>query len=204
VRLLRAVWDQPPEVFWPVWLSTWSSVDLVADLQLHLPALFKLKGPAHPFFDDAMRAMFDALPDVVTVYRECDRRFIEGIASTTDYAVAEHFARGGRYGAPRDPVIATGQIAKSSADLFYIVDERNESEIVCKPTIVQVEAFTKLIGPHIPVLSKPSKPRFECFEGEGVQPCATWVVRRAIPVRYTTTPKSPKGKRESPPHSVDG
>ncbi len=146
-KLIHAVADQPPEVFWPVWLNTWSVVDRVADLQPYLPALFKRKGPAHQFFDDGMRAMLEALPGVVTVYRGCDRRFIEGIAWTTDYAVAEYFARGGRYGRPRDPVIATGKIAKASADLFYVVVERNEAEIVCKPTIVEVEVFTKLDWP---------------------------------------------------------
>jgi hypothetical protein len=145
VKVLRAVDDQPPEVFWPVWLNNWSCVDRVADLHFCLPALFKLKGPAHPFFDSDKRAMFDALPDTVIVYRGCDRRFTnDGVAWTTEHTVAEYFARGGRYGRPCDPVIATAQITKASADLFYVAPERDEAEIVCKPTIVKVESFTKL------------------------------------------------------------
>jgi hypothetical protein len=39
LKLLRAVGDQPPEVFWPVWLKTWSAVDFIADWQPKLPSL---------------------------------------------------------------------------------------------------------------------------------------------------------------------
>jgi len=132
-EMIKAVSDQPPEVFWPVWLLEWPAVDYSADFHYILPGLFKRKGPAHAYYDDEAKGIFGGLPGTITVYRGCDRRFVGGVSWSTEREVAEFFATGGRYGRPDDPVIVTATIQKSSPDLFYV--KPGEGEIVCLPQI---------------------------------------------------------------------
>jgi hypothetical protein len=132
-EMIKALADQPPEVFWPVWLLEWPAVDYSADFHDFLPGLFKRKGPAHAYYDDEAKKVYDSLPGTITVYRGCDRRFVGGVSWSTKREVAEFFATGGRYGRPDDPVIVTATIPKSSPNLFYV--SPGESEVVCLPQI---------------------------------------------------------------------
>jgi hypothetical protein len=141
VRLILAVADQPPEIFWPVWLDHWSHIDYSGELHHYLPSIFKRQGSALPHMRDEAKAKFDSLPDVVTVYRGCDEQFKDGVSWTTDRKVAGYFAAGGRYGRPSRPVIVTGRIEKYSPDFYYCNDARNEAEIVCTPAIEKVEPY---------------------------------------------------------------
>jgi hypothetical protein len=132
----------PPRVFWPIWLNWWSAVDRTGWWQQYLPVHFKRNGCARKYYDLETKEWHDALPDEITVYRGCDRKHVEtGVSWTTDIEKAKFFATGGRYGLPGDPVIATGVIKKTSPNFFYVCPDRAESEIVCKPTIVDVESF---------------------------------------------------------------
>jgi len=130
-EMIMALGDQPPEVFWPVWLLFWSRTDYSADFHDNLPGMFKRKGPAYPYYDDAEKETYHSLPDTITVYRGCDRRFVSGVSWSTERKVAEYFGMGGRGPIPEHPVIITGTITKSSPDLFYV--SHGEGEIVCRP-----------------------------------------------------------------------
>lgn len=141
-RLIRAVADQPPKVFWPVWLGDWSNIDFTAEYHHLLPWLFKSKGSALPYLSLEAKGRYDELPEVVTVYRGCDKRLIRGVSWSTDGAVAGYFATGGRYGRPREPVIVTGIVKKRSRNYFYCCEGSYETEIVCSPTITKVERYT--------------------------------------------------------------
>jgi hypothetical protein len=140
-EMIKALGDQPPGVFWPVWLLEWPSIDYSADFHYILPGLFKRKGPAHAYYGDEAKQVYDSLPGTITVYRGCDRRFVGGVSWSTEREIAEFFGTGGRYGRPDDPVIVTATIPKSSPDLFYV--SPGESEIVCLPRIDagQIEDF---------------------------------------------------------------
>ena len=141
--MIRAVADQPPEIFWLAWLHHWPHVDYIGEYQRDLPGIFRCHGSALPHMSDEARAMFDSLPDVVTVYRGCDEQFKDGVSWTTDREeVAPYFAAGGRYGRPSRPVIVTGHIEKYSPHFYYCDDTRDEAEIVCTPTIDKVEPYS--------------------------------------------------------------
>ena len=140
--MIRAVADQPPEIFWPVWLDNWSMVDYSGGLHWYLPGIFERHGSALPFLSEEAKARFDNLPDVVTVYRGCHELLKRGVSWTTNRQVAAYFASGGRYGRPSHPVIVTGRIEKHSLDFYFCDDTRSEAEIVCTPTIEKVELFT--------------------------------------------------------------
>ncbi len=144
-RLIYAVADQPATVFWPVWLFDWPTVDYSAEFHELLPSLFKTKGSALPYMKNEAKARFDALPDTVIVYRGCSSLWIKGVSWTTKRTVAEYFATGGRYGRPIAPVVVTGRINKRSADFYYCSgDSLGEAEIVCSPSIIKFELYTKL------------------------------------------------------------
>ena len=130
----------PPEVFWPVWLQNWSTVDGSALYHELLPALFQQKGSAAPYYDEEQRSSLDALPNKIIVYRGCDAAFTNGISWTVYRTKAEFFAAGWRLCAPRNPVLLTATINKNDPHLFYVVGEcRGEGEIVCLPKIVTSE-----------------------------------------------------------------
>lgn len=79
----------------------------------YLPALFKSKGPARPFYDADTEIYFQGdLPDELTVYRGCDERFIRGVSWTLKHEIAKYFAAGGPHGEPLNPAIVTGKVIK--------------------------------------------------------------------------------------------
>jgi hypothetical protein len=141
VYMLKAIADQPPEIFWPLWLKNWSRIDHCADLHWQVHNVLKSKSPAQPYFDEESRTRFRALPKTVTVYRGCDYEHIDGLAWTTSKKIAGFFATGGRYGRPDDPVIAIGKIGKCSPDFFFLSGDRGEEEIVCSPEVISVEEY---------------------------------------------------------------
>jgi hypothetical protein len=144
--MLKAIADQPPEIFWPLWLDHWSAIDHCADLHGLVYRTMKSKGPARRFLDQESLARYLALPKTVTVYRGCDLEHIDGVAWTTSEDVARFFATGGRYGRPADPVIATGKIGKGSPDFFFAMEDNSEREVVCLPKLICVEDYE---GPFI-------------------------------------------------------
>ena len=83
------------------------------------------------FMASADRAFFDRLSNPVTVFRGCGKRYVRGLAWTTDRSVAEFYARGGRFPIPRNAVLATAQVDKSA--FFFVTLSRNESEVVIDP-----------------------------------------------------------------------
>jgi hypothetical protein len=134
IPLWGATTDEPPDVFWPVFLENWNVCDGLWPMrQIMLSTLRQRKAELSPigFMDPADRAFYDALPRRVTVFRGCGRRRVRGLPWTTDRERAEFFARGGRFAPPPDPVIACGEIAK--ADLFFVSTDRKESEVVLDP-----------------------------------------------------------------------
>jgi hypothetical protein len=75
-----------------------------------------------------------------SVYRGCAREHINGIAWITDIATAGFFANRGTRA--NDPVIATDRIAINDTKVYVASQERKEFEIVCRPTITNIEPQT--------------------------------------------------------------
>ena len=73
------------------------------------------------------RAFYDSLPNVVPVWRGCDRRRERGMSWTTDRSVAEGFAMGKRC-VNRAPTLVRAEIPK--IHIFGVFCDRSEHEIV--------------------------------------------------------------------------
>jgi hypothetical protein len=134
VPLFLATIDAPPELFWKVLLEWWDTVDgYRAVRSILLPTLQKRKAELSPIdlLSPMDRAFYDELPQRVTVFRGCGRRYVRWPSWTTNRERAEFFARGARFGLPRDPVIGSAEIAK--ADLFFALASRQEAEVVLDP-----------------------------------------------------------------------
>jgi len=88
--------------------------------------------------DATNRAMYDALPENVVVYRGCQQALNEeGLSWTTDKAKARWFAR--RFHERRDgpPIVLVGTVAK--ADVIACFTDRGESEVVVAEGSVDVQ-----------------------------------------------------------------
>jgi hypothetical protein len=140
--MLNLIHDQVDEVFWHVLMQEWSRCDASWPVQARLGRLMAQHGRVdHLLYCIGDNFIFwDELPEKLTVYRGADRSRIEGgISWTTRIETAEFFAAGGRGYRFLDPVIATGVIAKKS--VYFVCDDRSESEIVCLPKITKIERF---------------------------------------------------------------
>ena len=60
---------------------------------------------------------------------------MRGLAWTTETTVAERFAAGGRFPAPSDPVVASGEVAKQH--IFFAQTSRKENELVLDPSKIE-------------------------------------------------------------------
>jgi hypothetical protein len=137
-----------PETFWPILIGVWDGFDGTCDEEMFWQtALVNIMSQHKPcsgldFLTDTSGGFYADLPDMVTVYRGCARKHLDGIAWTTDLDIAGFFA-GRRGGAERDPVIATGRIAINDPKFYFTSQERNEFEIVCQPEITRVDPVTE-------------------------------------------------------------
>lgn len=118
--------------------KNWVSFDAFHSLSDFFREAFKeSKMNAMQNMPETCREWFGSLPDIITVYRGCERDRVNALSWTTEKHVAEKFALGGRGANPKDPVIATTTVRKSQ--VFFASDERNEFEIVHDPTHCDVD-----------------------------------------------------------------
>ena len=78
----------PPGNLLAAFMEAWSSCDATWHARTRLLQVLHAMQPAVSFFSPAQRALFDALPAQVKVFRGCSRRRLHGVAWTTDRAVA--------------------------------------------------------------------------------------------------------------------
>jgi hypothetical protein len=98
IPLWEATVDEPPNVFWPVFLENWRICDGLWSLrQIMLSTLRRRVTALSPieFMKPADSRFYDSLPDCVTVFRGCGRRRVCGLPWTSHRKIAEYFARGG-------------------------------------------------------------------------------------------------------------
>lgn len=126
------LFDDPWPTLGTVWIDSeniWENGDV-----------WRMLLTAHPdgprsMMDDRDRAAYDALPDVITVYRGASRGQNEsGLSWTLDRFRAEWFAT--RLGAS-DPVLIRGSVTKEYVIAHFL--GRGEDEIVVLPEDVHIE-----------------------------------------------------------------
>lgn len=99
----------------------------------------KRPGRQQYVMNDDERAAYDALPDIVTVYRGCNRakHDAKGLSWTLDISKAEWFAR--RYQGLN--LVLQGEVKKQH--VYALLLGRNESEVICR----EVRNVTKRASP---------------------------------------------------------
>ena len=78
--------------------------------------------------EPSSREWFDALPNVIQVFRGCSADGWHGLSWTTDKSVALGFAHGHRGIRVPEPVIATARIPKRM--VLFATNEREEAEVL--------------------------------------------------------------------------
>jgi len=139
--MLDVVSRAPTEVFWHVFLETWSMCDDTNSVQRRLMRQLRSRGSGIEHLNADARAFFDRLPDPAKVYRGCARERIRRIAWTTDREVARSVAVGHRgIRVPRAVVVA----ARIPKDAVYAVFlGRGESEVLVEPRWLQAVAVVE-------------------------------------------------------------
>jgi hypothetical protein len=143
-KLVPLIENEPPEIFWPIFLSEWTSCDAAWRWQQKLiPILRRVRPcPREIYLEHAKDngQFWSSLPDDLTLYRGCSRAHVNAISWTTNRSIAEGFAKGHRFIPVPDAAIATATIRK--ADIFAATDDRKESEIICLPCVVGIENWS--------------------------------------------------------------
>lgn len=142
--MLRLVRNQPADVFWSVFLDAWSLCDDTWSHQADLLKLLRRHREAAPVdrgINEADQRFFASLPDRVVVLRGCSQERVRGLSWTTDYDVAEGFAKGHRGKRVPCPVMAKAVVPKEA--IFAVFTDRSESEIVLDPRRLSRLAWTE-------------------------------------------------------------
>jgi len=142
--LVPLIENEPPDIFWPIFLSEWTRCDAAWEWQQKLIPILRRVGPCprEIYLEHAKDngQFWSSLPDDLTLYRGCSRARVNAISWTTNRSIAEGFAKGHRFIRVPDAVIAIATIRK--ADIFAATDDRKESEIICLPCVVGIENWT--------------------------------------------------------------
>lgn len=82
----------------------------------------------HHFMNDDERAAFDALPDMLTIWRGCYAANKWGLSWSMDRATAERFPTLIRYRQEGQPLLVKAKVAKQ--DIIALKLDRGESEVI--------------------------------------------------------------------------
>lgn len=136
--VLPLISASPPALFWPIFLTEWSSCDNTWPHTRKVRLALKRQHatePSTPYLSPEARKFRSTLSSVVTVYRGCSRDRVNGLAWTTDRAIAEGFAKGHRSIPVPNAVIAQAMIPKE--EILFVCVDRDEKEVVLDPQNLQ-------------------------------------------------------------------
>jgi hypothetical protein len=141
--MMNCIMEVPSEIFWPVVIDNWCARDNSWHVAGALVALMRIHGgkDRRKWMSPEQRKIYDALPDLVKVWRGTARSRVRSIAWSTRREAAEGFATGMRGGPFADPVIAQAFIPKEA---IFWADDGSEAEIVLDPRRLRklsVESF---------------------------------------------------------------
>lgn len=105
----------------------WSCCDNIGLYFDNLRQLLPKRGPVLPMMDDAERAAYAALPEVVTVYRGCGRNNMRGASWSLEREVAARFPFLNRYYA-ETPILVTATVRKHQ--ILALKLDRDEAEVI--------------------------------------------------------------------------
>jgi hypothetical protein len=107
--------------------ENWPSCDNISEHMVDLRVLIPQNGPCLQMMDEDEKRRWNELPEIVTIYRGCGIRNINGISWTLDRAIAESFPTLNRYKVP-DPYLITATVNKN--DIVADKLGRQEAEVI--------------------------------------------------------------------------
>lgn len=130
--------------FWSHVGHEWAGCDNVG---MHQDEINRLIGdhqrarglPIWDAMDREARVVYDALPELVTVWRGCYSHNVYGLSWTLNAAVAARFPFLNRYrqdNAIDRALLIEARVKKS--DIAFLVTERDEEEVVASPVVVEI------------------------------------------------------------------
>jgi hypothetical protein len=140
---LSLIFDVPPCLFWPTFLTVWSTCDATWPYRNEVLDVLKrqhAKERVTAYLPSEAREFFNKLPPKVTVYRGCSRDRVFGLAWTTDRSIAEGFANGHRGILVPNAVVARTAIRKEA--IFFACLDRKEAEVVIDPQEIRSVTHT--------------------------------------------------------------
>jgi len=131
--------------FWNALGSIWTDSENIWQNEEEWRDLWQVERPGRLDYvmDDDDKLVFSNLPETITVYRGCIQGENEdGMSWTTDFQIAEFFAK--RFAEIRegDPIILCGEVSKD--DVLAYSQGRNEFEVIVLPEKVRVSHLRAL------------------------------------------------------------
>jgi hypothetical protein len=145
---MGAVLDLLPRMGYSDWLTVlgeaWPCCDNIRDHSAELRRLLGTAGPLPPMMNAEEKAVYEDLPDRLTVYRGCSAGYLLGASWSLDQQVARRFPFMARYWTS-DPVLVTATVRKQN--ILAVLLGRREQEIVTfKARRVSVERLKEQDG----------------------------------------------------------
>jgi hypothetical protein len=178
--------EEIAEQFWPMVGEHWSDSENSGREPARRywreiwEAIFDEEGQRTPFSETAMseadRAVFDALPEIVTVwrgYRTEPADHLYGLSWSLSRLIAEWFATVRNIHGTA--MIAKARLPKSA--VFAFLNGRKEAEIVARPELIEIVATAEIEEPKIEDMRRPSC--IVTVNGDGLQFLHSYQMREA-------------------------
>ena len=136
LRLAKDYWG-PSELWLRILGECWSGCDNIFAYKNILKNLMPQEGPVLEMMSDDELAVYETLPDTVTIYRGCGKKNKNGASWSLDRDVAAKFPFLNRYQVD-NPMLVTAKVKKCHVLAVKLC--RNESEVItfnAKPVKVE-------------------------------------------------------------------
>jgi hypothetical protein len=122
--------------------ETWETFDNLSSYLSRLHKILGSDGPLIEMMNEQEQTAYEALPDVLEVYRGCGSHNIHGASWSLDRAVAERFPTLNRYRVS-DPLLVTASVEKRNVLALKL--GREEHEVVTfSATVQRIEALSQI------------------------------------------------------------
>lgn len=133
------------------WLSLlgehWTCCDNIYEHQEQLSDIFSLIEPHEArlyMMSDEDKALFDSLPDYITIFRGCSAINMSGMSWSLSREIAEKIPTLNRYKPPQNYPVIIMESVISKHDILSIKTDRQEQEVVLYPVVSPQVIFDRL------------------------------------------------------------
>ena len=134
--------DSSPQEFWCTFNSCWYYYHDQWKCRNIIIEKLKLYQPFYAYSEQQDASFFRSMPEVLTIYRGCDKNKARGLSWTTESRIADHFAAGLKEYIVPYPMVYEATIGKSA--ILAAISTFDESEIVVDPEAIEINEY---LGP---------------------------------------------------------